>query len=679
MAAMIKKRLFRRIAAAALCVCVLLCYVPSALAVRTTPGIISGEFTYYPSGEWQPETDSFFYSDAYFARTGKAPDPHLRSMSLILALTTAKLERTEDLLEKAGFSAKDISAEDMDGSPTCDTIGSVISHKSTVYGEVIAVAIRGVNYGKEWSNNFETGADGDIKGFSDAAHRIVNRIKEYERRRGLHGAKLWITGYSRGGAVADLAGKYINASLADFGMTADDLYVYTFEAPAGSAERTGCENIHNVTNPNDAIPLVYPEAWGLSRSGVTELLPADEIRIYRKELTLSVTGLGLTNRYELIPGEDIWTMPTKEISPAVPLDAFEREFAAWLSSGTGRAEFVRYGGDIADLLEVFAFRGLADNARLTMFMSRVMTKMLSAATISYIISLADCKPGSEKYEDALDKLTDRFYTAMDSTERGDLITGEEFDAVRRAVPGVIRFALPLVRGDLSSEHELEFFGTFIGNLETIVSEHYIQKVFALVKKTDSYYTDGVDIGARTSEGTFGDVTDSERNFCRAAVTTAGDELARAVLTADELAELNTGSNVIVSLSASESAVRPEDKEALANALTAAGRGSRVGAYMGLSLTKKVGNTVRRRTASSSSPVTVTIKVPRGLLNRDSSVIRDIDAVAVGGGKADFLPCRFDSSSGTLEFETDSFTFCALILRDRPAVTDSTDENPPTGE
>ncbi len=671
-------RTARYITALCLCVFLVLLSVPAVSALRTVPGTISGEFGYYMSGGYGSSTERFFYSDAYFGASGRAENEHLRTMSLVLAIMASHKERAASLFAQTGFSERDLSAEDMDGEPTRDTIGSVISHKSTIYGEVIAVAIRGSNYRKEWADNFDTGVTGDAAGFSRSARKITDRIKAYEKRYGLRGAKLWITGFSRGGAVADLTGKYINEELSDYGITADGLYVYTFEAPAASCERTGCANIHNVRSPNDAIPLVLPAVWGFSTSGVTEMLPADDVKINRKELSFTLKGIRLTDRTDVIPSGDMWSLPETETSPPIPLSSFEYGFAAWLGSYYDRESFAKYSRNIGDLLEIFVFRDHSEYEDLVILMSGIMSEMFSAENVALVLSLSYLETGSEKYESVLETLNGTFIGALDKRGHGGVLTDEEIETLKRSVPNVTRFALPLIKDDLANDHCLEHFGTFIGNIGTIISEHYMQNVFVLVKNTDSYYTEEGSPDDVTSEGTFTDLTDPWHNYCRAGIVTGGEELLDAVLTEKERAEYADGANVMIKLGTAESSLRTADREALKNSLTVIGRGSRAGAYIGMSLSKKIGNGVRQRAAGVSAPVRVTVKVPRELLNRDSTLIREFDIVSLHDGSADILRSEFDADTGTLEFETDSFSMCVLVCRDRPAEPDDSDPNPPTG-
>ena len=94
--------------------------------------------------------------------------------------------------------------------PTLDTVGTAIANKKDGNNNIVAIAIRGEKYDSEWGNNFIVGESGDAKGFSDSSVKVINRIKKYISDNDLDNVKLWIVGYSRAGAIADLTGVYIN-------------------------------------------------------------------------------------------------------------------------------------------------------------------------------------------------------------------------------------------------------------------------------------------------------------------------------------------------------------------------------------------------------------------------------------------------------------------------------------
>ena len=70
----------------------------------------------------------------------------------------------------------------------------------------MVAAVRGSGYQSEWGGNAYVGDSGNHKGFQIAADQIVAKLKDYIYRNGIHDKlKIWITGYSRAAATANLA------------------------------------------------------------------------------------------------------------------------------------------------------------------------------------------------------------------------------------------------------------------------------------------------------------------------------------------------------------------------------------------------------------------------------------------------------------------------------------------
>ena len=317
-----------------------------SFAATVESRIVSGEFRYLSVEERGFSVGTFFYCDDYFAVPGTAKNEHLRTLSLDLAMSAFGSKNTElnssfslSLLEDMGFSFADAEVTEMEEKPTADTLGTVISHRRTRYGEVIAVAVRGGYYGSEWANTLDSGNSGSVKGLSLTADKLVARIKEYERKYSLSGAKLWITSYSRGGAVSDLAGRYINEHLGEFGITEDDLYVYTFEAPAAGDKRTGYKNIHNVFDPCDIVPMLYPEKWGLYRAGIDEKLDSEDSLLRYKQLDLD-SGEKFTDKYSWkfdrsnLKGVKIYAEPVR-------MSQLGKDFIDWLAASSDRQTYAK--------------------------------------------------------------------------------------------------------------------------------------------------------------------------------------------------------------------------------------------------------------------------------------------------------------------------------------------------
>ena len=169
---------------------------------------------------------------------------------------------------------------------------------------LIAVPIRGGGYGNEWASNFHVADDFSSPnlptknhvGFQKAANGVLSWLKFYVNRHKdlIKGdLKLWIVGYSRAAATANLLGHSLNeltvensrsssGGLGGCTLHLSDIYVYTFATPAGatygSAASAYDPNIYNIVSPVDLVPRVAPGAWGFTRYGTTLTLPAENYK-----------------------------------------------------------------------------------------------------------------------------------------------------------------------------------------------------------------------------------------------------------------------------------------------------------------------------------------------------------------------------------------------------------------
>ena len=211
---------------------------------------------------------SFDYDDEYFLSSAKTYNQDLSMLSYGVSLATATARRGANFFMDTKF--EDISIHDYDSKPTKDSMGYFLAHKSIGESELFVVAFRGFNYGLEWTNNFLIGKTGNHEGFNargeEAYQALQDYIAKYAKDRPL---KLWINGYSRAGAVSNVLSSLI---LKDnkVNVTQDNMFVYTFEAPASLIEENAIayENVHNIINKADLVASIPPKSYGLYRCGV---------------------------------------------------------------------------------------------------------------------------------------------------------------------------------------------------------------------------------------------------------------------------------------------------------------------------------------------------------------------------------------------------------------------------
>lgn len=167
-----------------------------------------------------------------------------------------------------------------------DKIGMCIA--SRVKDELlqIIVVLRGTE-GDEWYSNFDIGYSAEHTGFSKAADFAELKLGDYvfTHAIGLQ-PSFFITGYSRGGAVANILAK----RLCDrYGL--ENVCAYTFASPnttiSRRTNRYSC--IYNMERQEDFFTRVPPEGWGYTK--------------YGKSISLSDIG-DMTARYRALTGED---------------------------------------------------------------------------------------------------------------------------------------------------------------------------------------------------------------------------------------------------------------------------------------------------------------------------------------------------------------------------------------
>ncbi len=269
------------------------------------------------------DTDSVvFYSDGFFDTTSGAFDPknyneHIASASMALAFSGMYLRANEEadangnvyynkhagvrqFFADMGCPDESIYVNESNVSkPGADTIGVAIASKELEYADgtktgntLIPVVVRGGGYEQEWASNMTLGHANEVegkeaKGFSESATIVMDEIKKYIETYDLQGkvdeqkVTFWVTGYSRAGAVANIASKrLIEEYIGDGATGGNEVISYPCEAPKGGtddaeklSDKTSYFRIHNIINPGDIVPLVAPEEMGFKRYGVDHYIP----------------------------------------------------------------------------------------------------------------------------------------------------------------------------------------------------------------------------------------------------------------------------------------------------------------------------------------------------------------------------------------------------------------------
>jgi hypothetical protein len=202
-------------------------------------------------------------------------EPALAMTAAALSLSSA----TENLLSA---NLKALGYENLYASSfenrAKDRIGMVLGVREGEREREVAVVLRGTA-GTEWYSNFDLGYSAEHRGFSraaDYAERVVgDRIFSLGSRKE---NRFFVTGYSRGGAVANILSK----RLCDrYGI--DAVRAYTFAAPNTAMTFKGARygSICNIVRDEDFFARVPLTGWGYTKYGRTITLSGDVSRRYR--------------------------------------------------------------------------------------------------------------------------------------------------------------------------------------------------------------------------------------------------------------------------------------------------------------------------------------------------------------------------------------------------------------
>ena len=208
------------------------------------------------------------YDDALFLNDAKVYNKDLAELSFGAAVTASTKEITTKFYEDCHFS--DVLAAHYEETPTALSVAYTLAHKTIEDYELVALSSRWFDYRKEWENNFVIGSEGDHEGFSNRSNEVYTALESYATTYAQNRPiKLWITGYSRGGAIANVLSSLI---LRDNRMSIEqsNMFTYTFDAPNGLSEEHAIryENVHNIVNSGDLITNFAPNVYGLKRCGI---------------------------------------------------------------------------------------------------------------------------------------------------------------------------------------------------------------------------------------------------------------------------------------------------------------------------------------------------------------------------------------------------------------------------
>ena len=472
------------------------------------------------------ETDTIEYSDEFFSEPSPGDHPELRAMSYALALagfenladgypstSTLANPKLTNLLDQMGFS--DYQNWDAISEEDGHSMGTTIGHKTLSSGEeLIVVAPRNYNYMTEWLSNFNVGDSGDHAGFLESADLVVDRFNEYVSNRDFSNYKVWVVGYSRGGAVIDLFAKKINENIDSYDMAAEDFYVYTFGAPRARVTETNYSNIHDVKDGNDLLlGYVFPEVWGFYNTGVyEEIHPADlditgsvvnisDLADSSRALGLLASNNGLTKDVSTINGREFMDSWIQFVTDkGLTREYFNTEVKAPLSA----------------IMKAYQLRTLDKQGEFTGFITdtdKGLAGMIAGSAFSDLMSgdygttIEEALANFPPYQDivkilkgtAVDADVDELLTFIvryignyeDYEDRfGEVpaVSEEEFSILKENLPKAVKALAPIIIADaeytqatFGEEYSLFYTYTLASNAEKLVIGHIPESIMPILK------------------------------------------------------------------------------------------------------------------------------------------------------------------------------------------------------
>ena len=201
-------------------------------------------------------TDTFEYDDAYFMKSSYVVDAHLVTLSAQATLASRNKwgdkedkyeqdpsngsENVENFLKELGFSNVESNEwyhHEMLENSMGVALGSRVIEENGKKYTLLAIIPRSGGYRQEWSGNANVGTGAVHQGFFEARDEVLRFTKQYLSKNKIDGnLKVWIAGFSRGGAVSNaLGGFFADGGSEYFGgnvtVEPTNVYCYTFATP----------------------------------------------------------------------------------------------------------------------------------------------------------------------------------------------------------------------------------------------------------------------------------------------------------------------------------------------------------------------------------------------------------------------------------------------------------------
>ena len=295
---------------------------------------------------------------------------------------------------------------------------------------LIFMPVRSFSYNREWADNLFigngnetrtiTGIDGNQytfttlfnnhAGFNLSAQVIINCLKLYIEKYNIEGRiKLWLCGFSRGGAVANNAAGILDNAIYNnnlnnyldtnkISLTKENIYTYTFASPLGACvnqtpnpKSEVYNNIFNCVDPNDIVTCLAPKQWGFTRYGTdrytgTRLFDPN----FDSDYNLRRAKMDNFNLYEEVINFKQYktdgSVNTEEFKNVTPQAAWNSLLSAVVENVPTRSDYVANWQNDAIELVVGIMSGGSASDYWTKFISKI-SSLNDARIISWLVTI----------------------------------------------------------------------------------------------------------------------------------------------------------------------------------------------------------------------------------------------------------------------------------------------------
>lgn len=234
----------------------------------------------------------FNYDNSFFNEYAYDFSNDLMRLSFASSVVSGDKEASKSFFETMFF--ENVQTYGYDDEPTSDSIAYTFATKDIGQFVIVGISIRGFNYKAEWANNLTIGSSENKYhiGFEARANDIRTSLSTYlDSIETSKQVRLWISGYSRAGAVSLVLNDMLIQD-EDSGFHQQDLYVYTFEAPncIRREETYLYNNAFNMCNKYDLVQSIPPkEEYDMSKCGTYMEIYNENLPEFLKKLDKKVT------------------------------------------------------------------------------------------------------------------------------------------------------------------------------------------------------------------------------------------------------------------------------------------------------------------------------------------------------------------------------------------------------